>query len=175
MFNSLQTSDPSLLPPWSSSMVEQQTYSPLVRSLSIYFIVKKWECEDRMTRDLLKTNQTKTQQKKKPTTNKTTPSASQLSASPSSPPLSTGLSLQADHVPEYHRSLSSHSLRSCNLLRPQCQNAALSIFVVCSLFFNIFLNGRDAQTGCYHYAHSHLAAFVVVLSRVRTKLKFNKL
>lgn len=94
---------------------------------------------------------------------------------PLPPSFFTGLSLQADHVPEYRRSLSSHSLRSCNLLRPQCQNAALSVSVVCSLFFSIFLKGRDAQTGCYHYTHFHLAVLVAVLSRVRTKVKFNKL
>lgn len=103
-------------------------------SLSIFFAAKRWECEGSMTQDL----------EKKPTP----PSAPQLSAFHSSPPLFAGLSLQADHVPEYHRSLSSHSLRSCNLLRPRSQKAALPLVMVCSLFFNIFLKGRGAQAWC---------------------------
>lgn len=99
----------------------------------------------------------------------------QLWAFLSSHPLFTGLSLQADHVPEYHRSLSSHSLRSCNLLRLQCQKAAPLLVVVYSSFFNIFWNSRGTQTGCYHHTHYHFTTSVVAFSCVSAKLKFNLL
>lgn len=102
-------------------------------------------------------------------------SAPQFWAFLSSPPFFTGLSLQADHVPEYHRSSSSHSLRSCNLLRPQCQKAAPPLVVVYSSFFNIFGNGRGAQTGCYHHTHFHFAASVAAFNCVSSKLEFNLL
>lgn len=91
------------------------------------------------------------------------------------PPFLAELSLQADHVPEYHRSLSSHSLRSCNLLRPQCQKASRSLVVVCSWFFNILLKGRGTQSGCYHHTYFHFPVLVAACSLIGTKLQFNKL
>lgn len=159
-FNSIQTSARSLFPPGPPSAVGQQRDPLPIGSLSIFLATKKREREGSTTRDL--------QYK---------PHRLLLNFQPfpHPPPLFAGLSLQADHVPEYHRSLSSHSLRSCNLLRPQWQQAALSLFVVCSLFFHVFLKGRGARTGCYHHTCFHSAALAVALRWVSTKLKFNEL
>lgn len=88
-----------------------------------------------------------------------------LNFEPSSfhPSLSTGLALQADHVPEFHRSSSSHSLRSCSLLRLQCQQAALPLVVVYSSFFSIFLKDRGARGGCYHHTCFHSATSLLAV------------
>lgn len=96
LFNSIQTSAPSLL-----QHSAQQHEALLVGSLPTLLAAKKQEFKGGVTRDL----------------HKPLP-APQLSAFPSSPLLFPGLSLQADHVPGYRRSWSSHSPRSCNLLRP---------------------------------------------------------